>query len=55
MDGYTVRCPRCKETFVHDSVDELVDELLAHVERQHGHAPPREHALARVERHNPAG
>ena len=50
MDGYRLRCPRCKQTFVGDSVDQLVDELLAHVEDQHGHAPPREHVVARVER-----
>ena len=55
MDGYTLACPRCQQTFAQDSVDRLVDELLAHLEHQHGHAPPREHVVARVERHNPAG
>ncbi|NUR07663.1 MAG: hypothetical protein HOQ22_16520 [Nocardioidaceae bacterium] len=54
MTGLTLRCPRCKRTFSGDDGDQLADALLSHVEQEHGHAPPREHVLARIERHNPA-
>lgn len=52
MTELTLRCPRCKETFASDDADRLADALLAHLEDAHGHAPPREHVLARIERHN---
>lgn len=52
MTDLTLRCPRCKQTFVSDDAEVLADELLAHVREEHGHAPPREHLLARIERHN---
>jgi hypothetical protein len=55
MDDLALRCPRCKQTFSGDDADQLADALLAHLEQDHGHAPPREHVLARIERHNPAG
>jgi hypothetical protein len=55
MDGFRLACPRCGQTFAQDTVDPLVDELLAHLEDRHGHRPPREHVIARVERHNQPG
>jgi hypothetical protein len=55
MDEFVVRCPRCKVSFSSGNADQLADSLVAHVEVEHGHAPPREHVLARIERHNPAG
>ncbi len=53
MDDLTVRCPRCKQTFSGDDSEPLAGALVAHVDQEHGHAPPREHVLARIERHNP--
>ena len=53
MDDFAVQCPRCKQTFSSDNADELADALVAHVEQEHGHAPPRDHFLARIERQNP--
>ena len=38
MDGYSLRCPRCKQTLSATASTQLVVELLAHVEAQHGHA-----------------
>ena len=55
MDEFVVRCPRCKQSFSSGNADQLADSLIAHVEEEHGHAPPREHVLARIERNNPAG
>jgi uncharacterized C2H2 Zn-finger protein len=52
MTSFTMHCPRCKETFSTDDADVLADALVDHVEREHGHAPPREHVLARIERQN---
>lgn len=54
MDAFGLRCPRCKKPFSSDNADHLADTLLAHLEAEHGHAPPREHVLARIERHNPS-
>jgi len=54
MDDLALRCPRCTKAYSGDDADELADALLAHVEQDHGHAPPREHVLARIERRNPA-
>ena len=54
MDDLALRCPRCKQTFTGDNADQLADSLVAHVEQEHGHAPPREHVLARIERHDPS-
>lgn len=54
MDDFVVRCPRCKQTFSSSRADQLADALIAHVEDEHVHAPPREHVLARIERHDPA-
>jgi len=54
MDTFVLSCPRCKKTFSSDSADHLADTLLAHLKAEHGHAPPREHVLARIERHNPS-
>ncbi len=53
MTGLTLRCPRCKQTFVSDDADQLADALVSHVEQEHGHTPPREHVLARIQRQNP--
>lgn len=50
MDDLTVRCPRCKRTFSGNDAGLLADVLVAHVEQEHGHAPPREHVLARIQR-----
>jgi uncharacterized C2H2 Zn-finger protein len=55
MDTFVVRCPRCRQTFSSDNADQLADALVAHVEQDHGHAPPREHVLERIERHDPTG
>jgi uncharacterized C2H2 Zn-finger protein len=49
MTGLMLRCPRCKQTFSSDDADQLADVLVDHVEQEHGHAPPREHVLARIE------
>ena len=54
MDDLALWCPRCKQTFTGDNADQLADSLVAHVEQEHGHAPPREHVLARIERHDPS-
>jgi uncharacterized C2H2 Zn-finger protein len=54
MDDFAVRCPRCKQTFSDEDADRLADALVAHVEQEHGHAPPREHVLARIERQSPS-
>jgi hypothetical protein len=54
MDAFALSCPRCKKTFSSDNADHLADTLVAHLKAEHGHAPPREHVLARVERHNPS-
>lgn len=45
-------CPRCKQQFTESDSDALADALIAHIEQEHGHAPPREHVIARIERHN---
>ena len=55
MQGVTLRCPRCKQTFSGEDVDQLADVLVAHIEQEHGHAPPREHVVARIERLNAGG
>lgn len=52
MAELSLRCPRCKAPFVGDDADSLADLLIAHVDVEHGHAPPREHVLSRIERHN---
>jgi predicted small metal-binding protein len=52
MARLSLRCPRCKQEFSAPAADELADALIAHVEQEHGHAPQREHVLARIERHN---
>lgn len=52
MDKFALRCPRCWEAFTGDDADELAGRLITHVEQKHGHSPPREHVLARIERHN---
>ncbi len=54
MDDFIVRCPRCRQIFSSGNADQLAAALIAHVEDEHGHAPPREHVLARIERHGPA-
>jgi hypothetical protein len=52
MDSLTVRCPRCKQTLAGDDASLLADELIRHVEHDHGHAPPREHVVARIHSQN---
>lgn len=54
MDDFVVRCPRCRQTFSSANADQLADVLITHVEDEHGHAPPREHVRARIERHGAA-
>jgi hypothetical protein len=54
MTDFSLRCPRCKEGFSGADADRLADALIAHLEEAHGHAPPREHVMARIERQNPA-
>jgi hypothetical protein len=54
MDAFALSCPRCKKPFSSDDADHLADTVLAHLKADHGHAPPREHVLARIERHNPS-
>jgi len=54
MTTLALRCPRCKQMFTDEDADQLADALVAHVEEAHGHAPPREHVLSRIERHNSA-
>jgi len=53
MTNLALRCPRCKQDFSDDDADRLADDLIAHLELEHGHAPPREHVLHRIERNNP--
>jgi len=52
MPDMTLRCPRCKQVFSNTDADALADTLMAHLEQEHGHAPPREHVMSRIERHN---
>ena len=52
MGELILRCPRCRQTYSNADADQLADTLIAHLERDHGHAPPREHVMARIERHN---
>lgn len=52
MADFSLRCPRCKREFSHPDPDGLADALIAHIEQDHGHAPPREHVLARIDRRN---
>ena len=54
MDAFALSCPRCKKTFSSVDADHLADTLLAHLKAEHGHVPPREHVLVRIERHNPS-
>ena len=55
MTELSLRCPRCKQGFSGSDAEELADSVLAHVEQEHGHAPPREHVMSRIERHNSEG
>ncbi|GAC1519848.1 MAG: hypothetical protein NVS3B1_01910 [Marmoricola sp.] len=52
MTDLELRCPRCKAEFTGADAEGLADSLIAHIEAEHGHAPPREHVLSRIERHN---
>jgi hypothetical protein len=52
MDAFALSCPRCKRAFSSKGADQLADALLSHLKAEHGHVPPREHVLARIERHN---
>ena len=49
----SMRCPRCKQSLDAGDPDALADDVLHHLEEQHGHAPPREHVLARIAQQNP--
>lgn len=55
MADLSLRCPRCKHVLTSANADHLADEMLAHIHDVHRHTPPREHVLARIERHNPVG
>ena len=52
MPELVLHCPRCKQMFTDEDADQLADALISHLNSEHGHAPPREHVLARIERHN---
>jgi predicted small metal-binding protein len=52
MADLALRCPRSKHTMTSDNAEALADDMLAHVKAEHGHEPPREHVLARIERQN---
>jgi hypothetical protein len=52
MSDLSLRCPRCKEDFSGSDAEQLADALMAHLEEVHGHAPPREHVLARISKRN---
>jgi uncharacterized C2H2 Zn-finger protein len=52
VTGLTMHCPRCKKAFSADAPEQLADAVIDHVEQEHGHAPRREHVLARIERQN---
>jgi hypothetical protein len=54
MDAFALSCPRCKKSFSSDNANHLADALLTHMKAEHGHVPPREHVLARIERHHPS-
>lgn len=43
-------CPRCKQLVTGHSEDLLADAMLDHL-AEHGHRPPRDHVLARIQRH----
>jgi hypothetical protein len=51
----SIRCPRCKQSLEADDPDVLADDLLSHLRDAHGHAPPREHVVARIARQNAGG
>lgn len=46
----TMRCPRCKQIVTAGTEDLLADTMLDHLS-EHGHQPPRDHVLARIQRH----
>jgi hypothetical protein len=48
----SMRCPRCKQDLTAADADTRADDMLTHLRDTHGHAPPREHVLARIERHS---
>lgn len=52
MAELSFHCPRCKTPFSGTNAEALTDDVIAHLEADHGHAPPRDHVLARIERHN---
>jgi predicted small metal-binding protein len=45
-------CHACDLWLQADSEAELVDLGIQHALSLHGHAPPREHVLARIRHHN---
>lgn len=52
MSAFGLNCLRCKRAFSSDNADHLADTLITHLKAEHLHAPPREHVVARIERHN---
>jgi predicted small metal-binding protein len=46
-------CHACDDLVLQaDTEDELVTAATEHARSAHGHAPPREHVLGRIRRHN---
>lgn len=45
-------CHGCDAVLRADTEDELVDLAVKHTLSIHGHAPPRQHVLARIHLHN---
>lgn len=45
-------CHACDVVLGADTEDELVELATEHARSVHGHAPPRDHVLTRIHRHN---
>ncbi len=45
-------CHACEVVLAAETEDELADLATQHALSIHGHAPPREHVMARIHLHN---
>ena len=45
-------CSRCKVELAAEDPEALADQVLDHLRETHGHVPPREHVLARIDEQN---
>ena len=45
-------CHACEVTLTAETEAELVELGIEHARNAHGHAPPRDHVLARIRHHN---